>query len=106
MGVAIKAKFGKGQKKYNGLDSIEEMLVEKPHEEVYVVARVRTVRTAIDYEHGSVQTPTVNFEHIEVMVSEAEIKDAKRLFENACRHRLGELPQATLFDDEDSKPEE
>lgn len=108
MGVAIKAKFGKGRKKYNGLDSIEADLLDKPHEERYVVARIRTVRTSIDYEHGSVETPTINFEHIEVMLSEAEVKDAKRLFENACRHRLGEMPQATLFDDgkpADDEPE-
>jgi len=108
MGVAIKAKFGKGKKKYNGLDNIEGLLLEKPHEERYVVARIRTVRTSIDYEHGSVETPTVNFEHIEVMLSEMEIKDAKRLFENACRARLGEMPQATLFDDakDDDEPED
>ena len=56
--------FGKGKKKYNGLDNIEGLLLEKPHEERYVVARIRTVRTSIDYEHGSVETPTVNFEHI------------------------------------------
>jgi len=98
MGVAIKAKFGKGKKKYNGLDNIEEMLLEKPHEDHYVIARIRTVRTSIDYEHGSVETPTVNFEHIEVMLSDKDVKDAKRLFEQACRARLGEMPQPTLFD--------
>jgi hypothetical protein len=42
------------------------------------------------------------------MLSEMEIKDAKRLFENACRARLGEMPQATLFDDakDDDEPKD
>lgn len=98
MGVAIKAKFGKDTKALNGLDAIMEELIDKPLAEHYVIAKVSVVRIVDDIENGGVETPTVAFKHIEVMLSDNDVKDAKRLFETACKARLGELPQATLFD--------
>lgn len=97
--VAIQATFGKDQKAYNGLEAISDELVEKPLEEHYVIAKVTTARISVDIENGGVEVPTVKFKHIEVMLSDKEERDAKKLFEAACKARLGELPQQTLFED-------
>jgi hypothetical protein len=99
VGVAIKAKFGKDKKVYNGLDAIVDDLLEKPLQEHYVIAKVRTARITTDVENGGVETPTVSLEHIEVMLSDKEEAAARKLFEAACKARLGDLPQQTLFDD-------
>lgn len=97
--VAIQASFGKDQKIYNGLEAIAEDLLDKPLEEHYIIAKVRTAYTKTDYKNGGAETPTVEFAHIEVMLSDKEEAAAKKLFEQACKLRLGELPQQTLFED-------
>lgn len=97
--VAIQATFGKDQKAFNGLESIVEDLLEKPLQEHYVIAKVRTAYTKTDYDNGGVETPTVKFVHIEPMLSDKEETAARKLFEQACKARLGELPQQTLFED-------
>jgi len=99
MGVAIKAKFGKDTKAFNGLEAIVEDLLDKPLQEHYVIAKVSTVRITNDIEGGGVEVPTVSFKHIEVMLSDKEEAAAKKLFEAACKARLGDLPQQTLFED-------
>lgn len=107
MGVAIKAKFGKDKKAWNGLEAITDDLLEKPLQEHYVICRVRSARTVVDHENGGAQTPTVSFVHIEPMLSDKDETAAKKLFEAACKARLGELPQATLFEatKDDDDPE-
>ena len=98
MGVQIKASFKKGTKMYNGLDAIEKELLDEPLREHIVIAKVRASKTEIDHLNGGTQTPQVEFHHIEVMLSDKEESAARGLFEAACKARLGEVPQATLFE--------
>lgn len=101
MSVEIKASFTKDTKIYNGLNAIADDLIDKPLEEHYVIAKVRCSRTNIDHLKGGVHTPQVEFHHIEVMLSDKEEQAAKKLFDAACKARLGEVPQQTLFEDKD-----
>lgn len=96
MAVNIKAKFTKDTRSLNGLDAIAKQLVDSPLEEVWIVAKARVVRIVEDIEDGGTLTPTVNFGHIEVMASSKEEAAARKLFEAACKARLGDLPQQTL----------
>lgn len=99
MGIAIQASFGKDTKPLNGLEAIIQELLDKPLQEQYVICKVRNARTSIDHENGDVETPTIKFTHIEPMLSDKEEAAAKKLFEAACKARLGDLPQQTLFED-------
>ncbi len=97
MAVNIKASFTKETRPLNGLEAILDQLLEKPYEEHYVICKVRNARSTKDHENGGTETPTVNFFHIEPMLSDKDEQDAKKLFEQACKARLGDLPQkATL----------
>jgi hypothetical protein len=98
MSTSIRAKFKKDSAKFNGLDAIDKSLLDDPLRERLVICKVRVVRIVDDIEGGGVLTPVVSLTHIEVMASDKEENAARKLFETACKHRLGDLPQQTLFD--------
>jgi hypothetical protein len=99
--VHISAAWSKDEKKYNGLEAISKLLVDQPLVEHYIIAKVTTKRITRDIDEGGAEIPTVALKHIEVISGAKAEKSAKRLFETACKERLGELPQASLFDDVD-----
>jgi hypothetical protein len=105
--VAIQASFGKKQRIYNGLEGVSDDLVDKPLQEHYIIAKVRTVRITKEIEGEGVEVPTVALSHIEVMLSEKEEAAARKLFETAAKARLGELPQQPLpLHGEDPDPDD
>jgi len=105
MSTSIRAKFKKDSAKFNGLDAIDKSLLDDPLRERLVICKVRVVRIVDDVEGGGVLTPVVGLTHIEVMASDKEENAARKLFETACKHRLGDLPQQTLFDPGDDEGE-
>lgn len=96
MAIEIKASFTKDTRPLNGLELIVEDLMDKPLAEVYAIVKVRCATTKVDHLNGDKRTAVIVFPHIEPMLSDEEEQAAKRLFEQAARARLGELPQQSL----------
>ena len=96
-GVNIKGTFKKDERPNNGLEAVAADLTSRPHERRIVVALVRPVRTVIDHADGT-QTPTVQFDHIEVLEDDAG-KEAWELMAARYEERTGNpMPPVTLFD--------
>ena len=101
MTVNISAAFKNDERVFNGLETITKDLIENPLERHVIVAWVECVRITKDVADGMTETPTVKLTHVEVMLSDAEEKDARALLEKAYKARTGGAgaPQAELFDD-------
>ena len=107
MGVVhVAASWSKDEKKYNGLEAIAKELVDNPLQEHYIICKVTTKRITRDISEGGAEIPTVWLKHVEVMLTPGDEKAAKKLFDKACQKRLGELPQATLFEDVNPEDED
>lgn len=99
MAIKISGSYKKDERAYNGLEAIAKDLIEEPHTEHYIIAKVGCLRIAEEIEDGGSKTVTVKLKHIEVMLSNKDETDAKKIFERAAKARLGEVPQQTLFED-------
>lgn len=94
--VNISATFKRDERPKNGLEAIADRLADEDlmHAEYLVVATVRPKFAKIDAEDGS-RTPTVKFDHIEVM-TDARAEQARALLDDAYRERTGRDPQMEL----------
>lgn len=106
MAIKISGSYKKDERAYNGLEAIAKDLIEEPHTEHYIIAKVGCLRIAEEIEDGGSKTVTVKLRHIEVMLSNKDEADAKKIFERAAKARLGEVPQQTLFDDHAAEGDE
>ncbi|MGW3608972.1 hypothetical protein ACWD6N_03635 [Micromonospora sp. NPDC005163] len=101
MAVNISATFKKDEKPRNGLAAIAEQLVDEDllHAQYVVVATIRPKRVAMDAEDG-VKTPTIRFDHIEVLTDVADVELAKGLLARRLKDRTGieDTEPASLFD--------
>lgn len=101
MAVNISATFTKDEKPRNGLVQIEDKLVNDDllHAQYVVVATIRPKRVATDAEDGT-KTPTIRFDHIEVLVDDADVAAVRALLARRLKDRTGldDTPPATLFD--------
>lgn len=97
--VQISGTFKKDERPYNGLEQVSKDFAEDPLTEFYVIAKVECVGFNEDRDNDWIKVPRVRFTHIEVMQSDKEESAARKLFDQACKARLGELPKQTLFDD-------
>lgn len=101
MAVNISATFTKDEKPRNGLVQIEDKLVDDDllHAQYVVVATIRPKRVATDAEDGT-KTPTIRFDHIEVLVDDADVEVARALLKRRLKDRTGldDTPPASLFD--------
>lgn len=98
MPIKIAGSFKKDERSLNGLHAIEDELIHKPHEEHYIIAKIRVKRITDEVEDGGTLTPTVKLQHIEVMIAQEDEDAARVIFERASAARLGVVPQQTLFD--------
>lgn len=105
MSVNIKATFKKDTRPLNGLEAIEELLVDKPLDRHVIVAVVETVRITDDVADGGTKTPTVRLVHIEPMTSEADEKAARKLLDRAHKARGGTPPAPDLFSNPEGQGE-
>jgi hypothetical protein len=94
--VNIAATFKKADRPMNGLEEITDKLADERlmHAEYVVVATVRPKFAKIDAEDGS-RTPTIRFDHIEVMEGDAA-DAARKLLDERYSERTGRDPQQRL----------
>jgi hypothetical protein len=94
--VNIAATFKKAERPMNGLEAIVDKLVDERlmHAEYVVVATVRPKFAKIDAEDGS-RTPTVKFDHIEVLEDDAA-DDARKLLAERYEERTGRGEQPPM----------
>ena len=103
MAVKISGSYKKDERAYNGLEAIAKDLIEDPHSEYYIIAKVGAKRITEEVDDGGSQSVTVKLKHIEPMLSSKDEADARKVFERAAKARLGEVPQQTLFEDHDDE---
>ncbi|MEU6387691.1 hypothetical protein ABZ847_29510 [Streptomyces bauhiniae] len=100
MAVNISATFTKDEKPRNGLVQIEDKLVNDDllHAQYVVVATIRPKRVATDAEDGT-KTPTIRFDHIEVLVDDPDVEVVRALLARRLKDRTGldDRPPADLF---------
>lgn len=102
MPVNISATFSKEQRPRNGLEAIAHKLVDEDllHAQYVVVATVQPKRVATDAEDGT-KTPTIRFDHIEVVTDDADVQLVRDLLRRRLKDRTGledSEPPASLFD--------
>lgn len=95
--VNISATFSKDEKPLNGLEAITDKLVDEQLQgaQYVVVATVRPKFFKANAEDGT-RTPTVRFDHIEVLEDPAAIDQARKLLAERHQHRTGHEPQLPM----------
>jgi hypothetical protein len=101
--VDISATFTTKEQVRNGLVAIADQLTDHPLERRVVIGVVECIRTKIDHTNGGAETPVVKFVHIEPMLSQMEMDEAKKLLDRACRARTGRGPDDPLPDEDAPK---
>ena len=97
MSVNIQATFKKDDRHLNGLEAIQQNLIDAPLDRHVIVAVVECVRVTKDVTDGGTETPTVRLVHIEPMMSNVDEKAARKLLDKAQKARGGTPAQGDLF---------
>ena len=98
MAVTLSATFTKESKEYNGLEAIQQSLIDNPLDRRVVVALVEVTNIDEDILHGGVETPRVRVVHMEAMTADAAM-DARKLLDETFHERTGHTAAPpTLFD--------
>ena len=87
----LSAVLSKDDTGMNGLDEGAQPLVRFPKRPIRVVGMVINAATNIDHKRG-VQTPTAEFNHIEVVTDPADIRRIDEILERIYRRRIGQDP--------------
>lgn len=96
--MTIKLSAKRPDEDLNGLEAIIEQLVNKPHEPVYAVVQLRSVRATREFEQDSDgEIPTVRWLHIEPLTTDDEIAAGRQLLNSARARRTNGQADA-LFD--------
>lgn len=99
MTVKISASFAKKDRELNGLDHIGDELLDKPYERRYAVITYEPKFAKKDFTEGGSEDVTIRVAHIEALVDEAAINQARALMDAAFEARTGRpAPDPTLFD--------
>nr|MDT0658059.1 hypothetical protein [Micromonospora sp. DSM 115978] len=99
MTVKIAAKLTRERSSFNGLDRLQEELVDQPHGTRYAVVAYEVLRTTVEIEEG-ITVPTVQITHIEP-VRDATADTVKEILAGAYKDRTGKAldeEPASLFD--------
>lgn len=102
MAVGIAAQWTKDNRELNGLNDIEEQLIENPHDRHFAVVEIGVKRVVRDVADGDTERPTVQIFQIEPLDGDAA-KTAKELMTGAYKARTGKTappPQDALPFDE------
>lgn len=86
--VKFKGTIKADSRPYNGLESIAEQLLDKPHEQHIIVAVVETSKITEDIEGETGPTPTVKIVHVEPLDGDAAAT-ARQLLDAAYKARTG-----------------
>ena len=104
MATNIKAKFTKANRENDGLNAVTGQFVSDPHTRRVVVGIVRVERIVNDVNEGT-QTPTVTFDHIEVVTDDQDAESVRNALEARFEERTGRALPPTLFDAPDNTDE-
>jgi hypothetical protein len=99
--IKIAAQFTKETRELNGLNAIEKDMLDNPHDEWYIVARVVNAHSGINHLDGDSKDARAHLAHIEPLWGDDETA-AKELLSKAYKARtVSSVPKAdaTLFDD-------
>jgi hypothetical protein len=98
MTVRIAAKLTKERQSFNGLDAIQDELVDQPHGTRYAVVAYEVLRTTAEIEDGETY-PTIRLSHIEP-VRDGHADRVKEILAERYKDRTGKSaePDPTLFD--------
>ena len=99
MSVKIAAHYTKDTRINNGLDSIQQKLIDDPDQRLVAVCIVEVLRHGIDVADGHRPYVAVNLFAIEPLTGEDAV-DARTLMERAVKARTGQPHAPTLFEDD------
>jgi len=100
--VNVSGTFKKDQRPFCGLEAIADDLLDETQQRRthFVVAEVRSHGYKFTAEDG-IKTPTVKFDHIEVVLDDADMKTVKDLLTKIYAGRTGgEVPAELPYDAE------